>query len=337
MKVESYLNGIFPRSDKALESGSRLLKGRETKENFHKLLEKETKEIIGLQQRLSLDYLSDGQLFWDDFLRPIANALGLHRQGSNADENPVTRQIYTNTFYRKPFISGRFGDVNKKLVDTTFIDTIKKDRKKIILPSPFALVYLSDGIHRNESGAIKDDVFADILSDAAKVMNNEARRLGKESKISFVQFNDPCLAYAPESESLWDNIVESLMLASRGLQELKVITSLHLYNGNVSKFLPGLGKLPVDRIGVDAYSTDLKKFTGTKFRKFLELGVVNSKNSLIEDPEALAKYAKQVSEKIKPDGLALVPNRPLELVPRHIAIKKVESMAKAAELLRGAA
>ena len=71
MYVEAYLNGIFPRSDLALESGSRWLKGRETKEDFYSTLEKETREIIELQQNVRLDYVTDGQLFWDDFLRPI--------------------------------------------------------------------------------------------------------------------------------------------------------------------------------------------------------------------------------------------------------------------------
>ena len=86
-------------------------------------------------------------------------------------------------------------------------------------------------------------------------------------------------------------------------------------------------------MGVDAYNTDLNKFSSVEFDKFLELGVVNSKNSLIEEPETLAKYAKQAMEKINPQGLALVPNRPLELVPQEIAKKKIESLAKAKELL----
>ena len=34
MKVESYLNGILPRSDLALNTGSSWLKGRETRENY---------------------------------------------------------------------------------------------------------------------------------------------------------------------------------------------------------------------------------------------------------------------------------------------------------------
>ncbi|MBI1935875.1 hypothetical protein HYS31_05530 [Candidatus Woesearchaeota archaeon] len=331
MKIEAYLNGIFPRSDEALNAGSRLLKGRDSKENFDKLLEKETIELIELQQSLGLDYVTDGQLFWNDFLRPVAAALRLHAKNSNADENPVTRQIYTNTFYRKPIISGRFGDADEDLIDTRFIDLIGKGKRKIILPSPFALAYLSDGIHRNENGSIKDDAFADILHDASKALNNGARRLENHS-ISFVQFNEPCLAYAEESVSFWNDIVESLKTATRNLN---AVTSLHLYNGDASRFLPDLEELPVDRIGIDAYSTNLRKFKGAEFRKFLEFGVINSKNSLIEEPEALAKYAEQAAKQINPDGLALVPNRPLELVPRQVAVKKVESLAEAAKLLRG--
>lgn len=332
MKVEAYLNGIFPRSDLALESGSKLLKGRETKENFNDILEKETIEIIELQQNLGLNYIVDGQLFWHDFIRPIANALGLHHENSNADENPVTRQIYTNTFYRKPIISNRIGNLNKNLIDTKFIDTIQKGKRKVILPSPFALVYLSDGIHRKEDGTIRSDVFTKLLFDAAKILNQEAKRLKEKNNVSFVQFNEPCMAYAEETKLFWDDIIESLNITTKNI---KIIASLHLYNGDVSKFLPDLLDLPVDRIGVDPYTTNMGKFVDIEFKKFFEVGAVNSKNSFIEEPEIIVKYAEQIIEKINPNGLALVPNRPLELVPRDIAIKKIESLAKTVKLLNG--
>ncbi|MBI2654088.1 hypothetical protein HYX02_04720 [Candidatus Woesearchaeota archaeon] len=328
MNVEAYLNGIFPRSDFALESGSSWLKGRVTKDDYYKILEKETIELIELQHNLGLDYVTDGQLFWDDFLRQIAIALELHRENSNANENPVTRQIYTNTFYRKPIILNKIGN-GKEIIDTEFINKTQEGKRKIILPSPFALAYLSDGIHRNEDGTIKNDIFAEVLLNIAKILNNEIHRLEKESKISFVQFNEPCIAYADEAKSFWSIINESLRIATK---DVKAITSLHLYNGDVSKFLPELLELPVNRIGFDAYATNIRKFADSK--KFLEIGIINSKNSLIEKPEAIVKYARQIQDTINPEGLALVPNRPLELVPQQIAIKKIENLAKAAHLLR---
>ena len=330
MKVEAYINGIFPRSNRALEFGSAFLKGRETKENFERLLEEETTEVIKLQQNLGLNYVTDGQLFWHDFMRPISSSLGLHAKNSNANDNPVTRQIYTNTFYRKPLISNRIKNFDKEIIDAKFINKIIKGKRKVILPSPFAVAYLSDGIHKNEDGTIKNEVFAGILFDIAEILNHEAKRLEKDFSVSFVQFSDPCMAYAKETEFFLENIFESFNIASIGL---KAITSLHLYNGDASKFLPHLLELPLDRIGFDAYTTNFSKFAGTNFNKFLEAGIVNSKNSLIEEPETIAKYAKSLIEKINPKGFAIVPNRPLELVPREIAVKKIESMAKAAELL----
>lgn len=330
MKVEGYLNGILPRSDLALNTGSKWLKGYEIKENYHRLLEKETKEYIELQENLNFDYIVDGQLFWDDFLRPIASALQLHQEGSNADENAVTRQIYTNTFYRKPLILKKIENSNNnQLIDDKFLDLIPEGKRKVIIPSPFAIAYLSNGIHRDKKGKIKNDIFIEILFDVAKVLNQEAKRLEKK-KVSFVQFNEPCMCYAEESKNFFYHIKKSLSVVTN---ELNAITSLHLYNGDVSKFLPDIVEFPVDRIGIDTYSTDIRKFAGLKFKKFLELGIINSKNSLIEEPETLAKYAKQAIEKINPNGLALVPNRPLELVPQEIAKKKIESLAKAKELL----
>lgn len=332
--VECYLNGMLPRSNLALQTGSSWLKGRETKENFEKLLEKETINMIELQQSMGFDYIIDGLLFWDDFLRPMADALGLHRGNSNANENPVTRQIYTNTFYRKPIILNRIADFDGKIVNTKFIkfiNSIPNGKRKVILPSPFAAAYLSDGIHRNEKGSLNKNVFTEVLFDLAKILNYEIKRLEKNSGISFVQFNEPCIAYAEESKFFWEGIADSLSTAVKGV---KAITSLHIYNGDASKFLPELADLPVDRIGVDAYATNMRNFIGAGFNKFLEVGIINSKNSLIENPQLLAHYARQIIERIKPNGLALVPNRPLELVPQEIAIKKIEALAKGADLVK---
>jgi len=324
--VEAYLNGIFPRSEKALEAGSNLLKGRETKEQLFRLLEEETLELIKLQQDLNLDYVTDGQLLWQDFLRPIVASLGLHGKSSNADENPVTRQVYTNTFYRKPVVSDKI-NFHKNLVDERFLAYVKKEKRKIILPSPFAFAYLSDGIHKNEDGTIKKDTFMEVLLNFAEILNHEAKRLSNE--VSFIQFNDPCLAYSAEAKILWGSIKDSLSIAT---ENISATTSLHLYNGDASLLLPGLLDLPVDRIGIDPYTTDLRQFFGTSPR-FLEIGVINSKNSLVEGTGTIVTFANQVIEKIKPNGLALVPNRPLELVPRSVAIKKIENLAKAAHSL----
>lgn len=329
MRIEAYLNGIYPRSDLALEAGSKWLKGRETKKNFYQILEEETIEIIELQKSLGFDYIVDGQLFWSDFLRPIASALGLHGENSNADENPVTRQIYTNTFYRKPLISKRIANFYGSIVDRKFIGIIPKGKRKVILPSPFALAYLSDGIHKNDNGTIKKDSFVEILLDIAKALNHEAKNLEKTCDVSFVQFNEPCMLYAEETMEIWDEIVDSLRIAT---QDLDIACSLHLYNGDASKFLLDLPDLPVDRIGIDAYATNLVKFAGTEFDKFLEIGVINSKNSLVESTDALVKYAKQIIEKIAPAGLALVPNRPLELVPEAIAKQKIKRLANAMKI-----
>jgi len=329
MEVQAYLNGILPRSNNTLELGSSWLKGRTSREEFEKVLRKETIGLIELQQNLGFDYIIDGQLFWGDFLRPIAKALELHRPNSNADENPVTRQIYTNTFYRKPLITSRLKN-SKEIIDCRFIERIK-GKRKIILPSPFAFIYLSDGIHRNENGKIKNEIFKELLVDFARILNFEIKRLEKDCNVSFVQFNEPCLAYAEETDYFWNNITYSLEDATKGI---KSVTSLHIHNGDASKFLPKLLELPVERIGVDAYLTNIRKFADVKFTKFLEAGVINSKNSFVEDARVIAKYASQIIERIKPDRLALVPNRPLELVPQQIAVKKIESLAQALKLLK---
>ena len=69
MQIEAYLNGIFPRSDYALDFGSSWLKGRETKERFYKVLEKETEELIQLQENHLYQKLAHKQYYFLSYLK----------------------------------------------------------------------------------------------------------------------------------------------------------------------------------------------------------------------------------------------------------------------------
>jgi methionine synthase II (cobalamin-independent) len=84
---------------------------------------------------------------------------------------------------------------------------------------------------------------------------------------------------------------------------------------------------------VDFYATDLEALP-RPFPKTLLAGVVNARNSLLEGPDQLAKFGRQLLEELDGGGLHLVPNGDLQFVPERIAREKVLRLGEAARILK---
>jgi 5-methyltetrahydropteroyltriglutamate--homocysteine methyltransferase len=108
--------------------------------------------------------------------------------------------------------------------------------------------------------------------------------------------------------------------------------ALQLPFGDSGDILGELLELDVEAIGVDFYATDLEALP-RPFPKTLLAGVIDARNSLLEETEQLAKFGLQLLEEL--DGeLHLVPNGDLQFVPEEIARYKVARLGKAAKVLK---
>jgi methionine synthase II (cobalamin-independent) len=91
-------------------------------------------------------------------------------------------------------------------------------------------------------------------------------------------------------------------------------------------------ELDVDAIGVDFYATDLEALP-RPFPKTLLAGVVDARNSLLEEPKQLAEFGRLLLEESRGE-LHLVPNGDLQFVPEKIARQKVLRLGEAAKVLK---
>ncbi len=91
-------------------------------------------------------------------------------------------------------------------------------------------------------------------------------------------------------------------------------------------------ELDIEAIGVDFYATDLEALP-RPFPKTLLAGVVDARNSLLEEPEHLAEFGRQLLEELE-GGLHLVPNGDLQFVPEKIAREKVLHLGEVARILK---
>jgi methionine synthase II (cobalamin-independent) len=91
-------------------------------------------------------------------------------------------------------------------------------------------------------------------------------------------------------------------------------------------------EVEVEAIGVDFYATDVASLP-RPFPKTLLAGVIDARNSLLEEPEEIAGFARGLAEEIRGE-LHLVPNGDLQFVPERIAREKVLRLGAAARILK---
>jgi 5-methyltetrahydropteroyltriglutamate--homocysteine methyltransferase len=102
--------------------------------------------------------------------------------------------------------------------------------------------------------------------------------------------------------------------------------------GDSGDVLGKLVELDVEAIGVDFYATDLEALP-RPFPKTLLAGVVDARNSLIEEPGDLAEFGRQLLEELEGE-LHFVPNGDLQFVPEKTARQKVLRLGEAARILK---
>jgi 5-methyltetrahydropteroyltriglutamate--homocysteine methyltransferase len=108
--------------------------------------------------------------------------------------------------------------------------------------------------------------------------------------------------------------------------------ALQLPFGDSGGVLGELVELDVEAIGVDLYATDLEALP-RPFPKTLLAGVVDARNSLVEEPGDLAEFGRQLLEELEGE-LHFVPNGDLQFVPEKIARQKVLRLGEAARILK---
>lgn len=110
--------------------------------------------------------------------------------------------------------------------------------------------------------------------------------------------------------------------------------ALQLPLGDAGDLLGELIELEVHAIGVDVYATDVEALP-RPFPKTLLAGVVDARNSVLEEPEELARFGRSLLEEMdEGTELHLVPNGDLRLVPQRVAREKVLRLGAAAGILR---
>jgi 5-methyltetrahydropteroyltriglutamate--homocysteine methyltransferase len=291
--VEAFVPGIYPRSEELVQATRDLDRGRTTPEAVDNQTAKDLQRLIAAEQDAGLDLLSDGMLRWQDIFRPLVEA------ADGLEPGALTRFLDTNTFYRAPQADGDAPRLGSPL-DESYLPPLPGDRL-VTLPSPFALSH-GTGFSPQEvaEGVLKPQVDA--------------------TRAEVIVLSEPFLAREPGANL--DGLASALEVLHGG-----VPLALWITFGDASELLGrGLGDLPVDAIGIDFYSTAIDAVP-EGFGKALLAGVLDARNSVLEDPREIAAFATQLEQRA--ERVALVPNGDLQYVSEAIAREKIARLGRA--------
>ena len=306
-EIKAYAPGIYARSEELVQATRDLDRGRTTEEAVATQQDADLRAFLDAQREAGLDYFSDGLLNWQDIFRPFDTvAEGLH-------PGPLTRFLNTNTFYRAPAVETKRPRLVEPLAEPFFrIGDLPRERWVATLPSPHSLAEWAAG--EIEPQAITEGILRPQISwlagnGCAYVVLQETAVVGGRSNLYGL------------SEAL-EALASPLPIA------------LQLPFGDAGNVLGELLELPIDAIGVDFYATGVRALP-RPFPKTLLAGVVDARNSLLEEPEELAEFGRGLLREMEGPELHLVPNGDLQFVPEKIAREKVLRLGATARILKG--
>ncbi len=289
-ELQAFAPGLYPRSEALVAATRDLDRGRTTQEAVDEQVERDFAEVVSVQQQAGLDLLTDGMLRWQDHFRPLLEA------SDGLETGALTRFLDTNTFYRAPKSTGE--PRLTQALGERYVAPLPGPRL-VTLPSPFAL---SHG-----TGLSPKEVAEGVLKPALEGLDAE-----------LVVLAEPFLPREEKPEL--DGLAEALDALGGDLV-------LWLEFGDAGPALrSGAAELPVGGLGIDFYATHLDDVP-EGFDKLLLAGVLDARNSLVEEPRELASFAERLAQRA--ERVALVPNGDLQYVSEPIAREKLARLGKA--------
>jgi 5-methyltetrahydropteroyltriglutamate--homocysteine methyltransferase len=305
LEIKAYAPGIYARSEELVQATRDLDRDRATAEAVEERREADMRSFLDAQREARLDYLSDGLLNWQDIFRPFGEAA----RGLAA--GPLTRFLNTNTFFRAPAVTEEAPKLVEPLGEPCFsTGELPRNRWVATLPSPHALA-------ASAAGELAPRAVAEGV-------------LGPQ--IRWLAQNGCAMVVLQETAHFGDRIDVYPLGDALDVLQSPLPVALQLPFGDSGDILGELLKLDIEAIGVDFYATDLEALP-RPFPKSLLAGVVDARNSLLEEPEQLAKFGRQLLEELD-GGLHLVPNGDLQFVPEKIAREKVLRLGEVSRILK---
>jgi 5-methyltetrahydropteroyltriglutamate--homocysteine methyltransferase len=296
-----------------------------------------TRLAIADQLNAGLEVITDGQIRWYDPISHIASKLG------NVKTAGLQRYFDTNFYFRQPVITGT-PKRSDALVAKDFsfarnalghLPTPKNLAGKLsikpVLTGPYTLAKFSLSAHTG-NGAV--DPFSSLEARTLAYAEAIAAEIVALAQIgaSFIQIDEPAIIKYPEDWKIFEKAVSQLTAArdKSAAEGRRTQLALYVYFHDPAPLYEKFITLPVDIIGLDfTYNpklADLVASIGSP--KPLGLGLVDGRNTKLEDAGEIARQIERLLPKIQGGCAYINPSCGLEYLPRDRAFAKLQLLDK---------
>jgi len=308
--------GSFPKPDYLVRARTLYARNQLSRDELTELERKATREVIALQEKLGLDILVDGEMYRGDMTAFFAEQLeGMGTSG-------LVRS-YGNRYYRKPIVIGEIRRPRPMTVEWyTYAQGLTKKPVKGMLTGPYTMTDWSFNEHYPSR---KDTIMA-----FAEVIRQEAEDL-QRAGAQYIQIDEPALSTRP------DELPVAIEAMHRVTDGLKVKTISHMCYGDFRSIYPGLLKLPVDQLDLEAANNDfalIELIKSAPFTKEIALGVVDSHDHRIESKDQVVAGIRKALTVLKPEQVTIDPDCGLKTRTWQEAEAKLATLVAAVREVR---
>ncbi len=312
----AYLTGPFGQSQDLYLARNEAKRGRASEQTVAEQIRKDTRQVLQLQEDADLDFVIDPLFHLFYLFQPFAE------QVLGVKPGPQENWFNNNVFYWRPQIQGplkiQAGFTEKYLQ----LDALPKDGTALaILPSPYTLLMLSDLTGYTSKKEAVDNLAELLLAEAQHLVSKGVGR---------IQYDEPAIVV---KQSLGSLTKADLDLLQRGMEICGRVdgatTGLHTYFGDAGPIIPSLLSLPIGCIGIDGTETSLADIVKHDYsKKELALGLIDARNTSVENPDEIVRQIKVVADKTHPAKLWVTPNTGTEYRGFTHGTKKVKLLAE---------
>ena len=326
----TYIVGLFPPTQKLRKIGMDVRKERAEPDALEAERCQYLTDLIHLQQQIGVAFYSDGGIWYEDVVHPVASILDgvtLPPEGM-AGMSPVPRKNY---YYAKPRISGEIHcDDPLAITRYTKLDSLE-GRTKATLPGIFTFVRAAYNTHYTCQEK--------AMIDYAKALQEIAMALVDERGIDMIELDESLLVFDAEQGALDPACVRAELEGLDGLKQRldgKATLALNLAYGDFSRVPQDL---PADLYHLNTIETPAESVTIPDGA--IALGVADSllPNAVqVEEPDLLRQRAEQFIQKagLGERDIFLVTNAQLVMNSSYeTAIGKLKNLAVAAKEMTG--
>ena len=191
--LETTTVGSFPKSEELKTARAKARRGQISAADLLKLEQAETREWIGIQEKIGLDILVDGEFYRGDMATYFAEYLGGFTISSLV-------RSYGNRYYRKPIATGPIRWKGPITVDWfKFAQGLTKKPVKGMLTGPYTMMDWSFDEHYPNRRA--------FCLDLARAIHEEVKAL-EAAGAKFIQIDEPAVSTRVETagSSIWMNL-----------------------------------------------------------------------------------------------------------------------------------